>query len=267
MQVKKSLGQHFLTSRGALMKIVEVSDLQPTDTVLEIGPGRGMLTEELLKHAKQVIAVEKDRELTLWLEIKFSAEIRAKKLVLINEDILKYDPAKITGDYKLVANIPYNITGAIIEQFLTTKKQPSLMTLLVQKEVAERIVGSPRRGGAGNQKESILSLSVKAYGEPKYVQTVKAGSFNPPPKVDSAILSITDISRTKFKQAKTTEKDFFQVMKAGFAHKRKTISNNLKTLGEKGVSASDNFEKCGVRPTDRAEDLTLDQWLCLAGQD
>lgn len=254
MHAKKSLGQHFLTSRGAIATIVDSADLNEKDIVLEIGPGKGVLTEALLKKVGTVIAVEKDYELFLWLGIQFANEIRNKKLILLNEDILNFEPK---GDYKLVANIPYNITGAIIEKFLSAKNQPSLMTLLVQKEVAERIV-------AKDNKESILSLSVKAYGEPKYIQTVKAGSFNPPPKVDSAILQILNISRNKFNPpaggAKISEEKFFKIVKAGFAHKRKTISNNLKEF----KINEEKLNTCGVKLIDRAEDLTLDQWLCLA---
>lgn len=257
MHAKKSLGQHFLTSRGALAAIIDSADLNAKDVVLEIGPGKGILTTELLKHAKQVIAIEKDRELFTWLGIQFADEIRNKKLILLNEDILEFEPK---GDYKIVANIPYNITGAIIEKFLSAKNQPSSMTLLVQKEVAERIVAkNPSQSRAGT-KESILSLSVKVYGEPKYIQTVKAGSFNPPPKVDSAILQISHISRAKFKEIKVDEEKFFKIVKTGFAHKRKTISNNLKMFK---VSLR-TLEECGVKPTDRAEDITLKQWLCLA---
>ncbi len=261
MKAKKSLGQHFLTSQGALRAIIDASDLKPTDTVLEIGPGKGILTTELLKHAGQVVAIEKDRELFLWLQIQFANEIRNKKLILLNEDILDFEPK---GDYKVVANIPYNITGAIMEKFLSAKPQPSSMTLLVQKEVAERIVArSTSSGQAKEGKESILSLSVKVYGEPKYIQTVKAGSFNPPPKVDSAILQISNISRNKFNPpaggAKVTEANFFKIVKAGFAHKRKTISNNLKELKVN----NEKLDTCGVKSIDRAEDLTLDQWLCL----
>lgn len=250
MKAKKSLGQHFLTSRGAIAAIIDSADLNKKDVVLEIGPGKGILTEALLEKVGQVIAVEKDHELFLWLGIQFANEIRTKKLILLNEDILDYEPK---GDYKIVANIPYNITGAIMEKFLSAKHQPSTMVLLVQKEVAERIV-------AKNEKESILSLSVKVYGEPKYIQTVKAGSFNPAPKVDSAILQINNISRNKFKQAKITEDDFFKIVKTGFAHKRKTISNNLKEF----KLSEDKLNACGAKMIDRAEDLTLDQWLCLA---
>src|SRR6185312_3875994 len=139
------------------------------DVVLEIGPGRGVLTEKMLAQAKRVIAVEKDDELFVVLQEKFKKEIRNKELELVHADILDYLPE---GNYKLIANIPYNITGAILEKFLSEEHQPSLAVLLVQKEVAQRIV-------ARDDKESILSISVKVYGEPKYIDTVKAGSFNP----------------------------------------------------------------------------------------
>lgn len=254
MRVKKSLGQHFLTSQGAVAAIINASKIKPQDTVLEIGPGRGVLTSALLETGVKVIAIEKDFLLIPLLKEKFEQQLKSKQLTLINQDILEFEPE---GNYKLIANIPYNITGAIIEKFLTTKNQPSLMTLLVQKEVAERIV-------AKDGKESILSLSVKAYGTPKYVQTVKAGSFNPPPKVDSAILNIADISRKNFANnppagGKITEDNFFKVVKTGFAHKRKTISNNLKVCE---VSLR-TLEKCDIEPSERAENITLDQWICL----
>ena len=250
MRSKKSLGQHWLTSVGAINKIIESANLKIREIVLEIGPGQGVLTKALLDRGVVVIAVEKDRDLIVQLKQKFAREIAVKQLQLVEGDILNF---KLTTIYKIVANIPYNITGAIIEKFLTAKNQPRSMTLLVQKEVAERIV-------AKDSKESILSLSVKVFGTPKYIQTVKAGSFNPPPKVDSAILQITNISRNKFKTSKTTEEKFFRVVKTGFAHKRKTIANNLNW----SKLDFDQLGVCGVRPTDRAEDLALDQWFCLA---
>src|SRR3989344_2448242 len=160
MKPKKSLGQHFLKSRDALRKIIQAGEISQDDVILEIGPGKGVLTEELLKNSSRIIAVEKDRELFVFLSEKFQKEVKEKKLILINEDILnsKIENLKLKI-YKLISNIPYNITGAILKKFLTEKYQPKRMVLLVQKEVAERIV-------ARDKKESILSISVKAYGEP-----------------------------------------------------------------------------------------------------
>jgi 16S rRNA (adenine1518-N6/adenine1519-N6)-dimethyltransferase len=167
-------------------------EVNEKDIVIEIGPGKGALTEKLLERAGKVIAIEKDCELVKFLQEKFKKEIENGKLELIEGDILKL---RITNyelrKYKLIANIPYNITGAIIKKFLTEENQPEKMVLLVQKEVAERIV-------ARDGKESILSLSVKAYGEPKYIMKVSKRFFSPEPKVDSAIIAINNISRGRF---------------------------------------------------------------------
>ena len=165
------------------------------------------------------------------------------------------------NSYKLIANIPYYITGAIIEKFLSTSFQPKLMVLLVQKEVAERIVAKDKKTG-GLGKESILSIAVKAYGNPYYISTVRAGSFVPAPSVDSAIIAIQDISRAHFKNAHH-EQVFFQVMKAGFAHKRKTLSGNLKNILDPEIVSS-AMSAAGLRPAARAEDVHIEQWRALA---
>jgi len=251
MYAKKSLGQHFLTSQGALAKIVDAGQLTESDVVLEIGPGRGVLTEKMLAQAKRVIAVEKDDELFVVLQEKFKKEIRNKKLELVHADILDYLPE---GNYKLIANIPYNITGAILEKFLSGEHQPSLAVLLVQKEVAQRIV-------ARDDKESILSISVKVYGEPKYIDTVKAGSFNPAPNVDSAIISIENISKAFFKDF--SEKDFFIMLRAGFKSKRKKLSSNLSTIFDK-EKVRKTFQETGMDDNTRAEDISVSTWGTLA---
>ncbi len=196
---KKSLGQHFLHDAYYLALIVEAAEVTAGERILEIGPGEGVLTRELLAHGAVVTAIEKDRRLIPLLEETFAKEISEKKLFLIESDVLELDAAAlIASPYKLVANIPYYITGAIMEKFLSSESQPSTMTLLVQREVAERIARGP--------KESILSLSVKAYGEPKYVKTVPAGAFSPPPEVDSAIITIKNISRNNFKKRRRGKK-------------------------------------------------------------
>ena len=194
MKAKKSLGQHFLKSEKALSQIVDASDPVADDIILEIGPGHGVLTERLLSFAGKVIAIEKDKDLIPVLEEKFAQEIASEKFLLIHDDILKVDIATLhlpSSTYKLVANIPYYITGAIIEKFLSTPYLPERMVLLMQKEVAERII-------ARDKKESILSIAVKAYGTPKMVGKVPPGAFVPPPTVDSAILLIENISRDFF---------------------------------------------------------------------
>lgn len=255
---KKSLGQNFLVSQKALADIISASDLKSTDVVLEAGPGKGALTELLLKTGAKVIAVEKDHELIPFLQNKFSKEISSGQLVLIENDILLFSPQDYklqTINYKLIANIPYYITGQFFRKFLEEGPQPSLMTILVQKEVADRVV-------ALDKKESILSISVKAYGKPRRVAIVKAGSFVPAPNVDSAILSITDISKKFFEEI--PEKKFFEILKAGFAHKRKLLASNLTPLMAKfnfGIEKKRVvFEQGEIPKNARAENLTLENW-------
>lgn len=250
MQAKKALGQNFLTSIPARLAIVDAGEAHPGDTILEIGPGRGFLTQALLDTGAAVIAVEKDRDLIPLLEEQFKG---FKSFTLIEGDALTYEPD--IENYKLIANIPYYITGAILERYLTHQNQPTTMVVLVQKEVAERIC-------AKDGKESILSLSVKAYGDPKIVYRVSKGSFNPAPKVDSAVLQIQNISRKNFDN-QYHEAIFFKVVKAGFAHKRKLLLSNLKGqfLSSRVEKA---FELTNVAPKSRAEDLSIATWLDIA---
>ncbi len=292
MFLKKTLGQHFLRSTSALLKIVEAACLSRGDTVLEVGPGEGVLTEPLLQQAGKVIAVEKDDRLIPILKDKFQNEIAAGKLELIHADILEFSIFNFQFSkkpYKIVANIPYYITGALIRKFLESETQPSAMVLLLQKEVAKRIVAQDGR-------ESILSISVKAYGVPKYIDTVKAGAFSPPPKVDSAIIAIEGISRKFFMDTASyssfpkggarraedfkslpasesgtpfmkgrmrgedlagREKQFFALLKKGFAHPRKLLASNL------GIS-QEKLRDCGVTEKARPENLSVEDWKCLS---
>lgn len=250
---KKSLGQNFLKSEKALRQIVEAADLKKGDVVLEIGPGRGALTRKILQSEARVIAIEKDEVLAEELKIVLENFIKTKQLEIISADALDFDPSinKNLQKFKLVANIPYYITGALIEKYLTLKNPPESATLLVQKEVAERIV-------ARDKKESILSISVKIFGEPKLISKVPAGAFVPAPKVDSAIIHISNISNKVFNKD-LTEKRFFEVVKAGFAHKRKQIGKNLEN-----IVSLEKFNSCKIDPKRRAETLTKEEWICLA---
>jgi 16S rRNA (adenine1518-N6/adenine1519-N6)-dimethyltransferase len=258
MHAKKSLGQHFLKSDKALKSIVNAGEIGADDLVLEIGPGRGALTERLMILAGKVIAVEKDDNLYEELKEKYAGEIGKSRLDLVHGDILEFDPnlLKFYKDftYKLVANIPYNITGAILEKFLSAEYQPECMVLLVQKEVAERIV-------ARDGKESILSISVKVYGKPKLVEKVLAGSFAPAPRVDSAIIAIYEISKGFFDGF--SEETFFKMLRTGFAAKRKKLSSNLAKIYPK-LEVEDAMLALGLDPNIRAEDLTVDDWQKLA---
>ncbi|MAF99138.1 MAG: ribosomal RNA small subunit methyltransferase A [Nanoarchaeota archaeon] len=251
---KKSLGQNFLTSQSIVDKIVSTADIKSSDIVLEVGPGKGILTEALLGKAGKVVSVEKDDELIPLLKEKFADEIKNGKLILVHSDILTFNfQLYKLSNFKIVANIPYYITGEFLRKMLSSDIQPSQMVLLVQKEVAERIIRS--------KKESILSISVKAYGEPKYIRTVKAGSFNPTPKVDSAILLIDNISKNFFKNI--DEKRFFEVVKTGFAHKRKLLRGNLSTFADK-EKLKIIFKQLGIDEKIRAEEISVGEWGKLA---
>ena len=254
---KKSLGQNFLKSEAALRAMCTSGNVSDKDIVVEIGPGKGALTTKLLLCAQKVIAVEKDRDLIKILEEKFKEEIKNRKLELIEGDILEFDPAEYklaSGKYKIIANIPYNITGAIFKKFLSGIVKPDTMVLLVQKEVAQRIV-------ANDGKESILSLSVKVYGTPKYVMKVSKRFFSPSPKVDSAIVAITGITE-KSLISKDLEEKFFEVVKAGFAHKRKVLRKNLEDVSTPQTIEA-MFGDLGIDAKSRAEDLPLTTWLAI----
>lgn len=252
-RAKKSLGQNFLMHQQTADRIADAAGVAGK-TVLEIGPGTGMLTRSLLARAARVIAVEADDELIPRLTEEFADAIREGKLSVIHADIREFDPGTIEGPYMLAANIPYYITGEIIRQFLTASHKPASMTLLVQKEVAVRV--------AREKKESLLSLSVKAYGTPIYEFTVPKGAFKPAPKVDSAVLSIRHIRSS---WSSREESRFFEVIRAGFAHKRKLLAKNLEAVASR-ESVVAAFTALSIPEKARAEDLTLPMWRELAAQ-
>ncbi|MBP9760070.1 MAG: ribosomal RNA small subunit methyltransferase A [Candidatus Pacebacteria bacterium] len=248
------LGQHFLTRPEIAGWVASAVPLTHKDTVLEIGPGHGILTRELLMRAGRVIAIEKDPLLVAELQETFREEIAVGHLILVEQDIRDFEPSSLykkNTAYSLVANIPYYLTGYIIRKFLSTEYQPTNIAVLIQKEVAERIV-------ARNNKESLLSLSVKAYGTPELVRTVKAGAFSPPPKVDSAILHIRDISRSQFLSARH-ETQFFELLRTAFSARRKTLGATLK-----GIVSDEILGQCAVPKTARPEDVRLGAWLTLS---
>ena len=278
------LGQHFLKAMWAARALAYAVGIKNGDTVLEIGPGKGALTRELLAIAKdvgaKVVAIEKDEVLVAHLNGVFLDEINSGLLTVHSADIRDVNTDKpnaigryiaLSGKYVVAANIPYYITGEIIRQFLTAEKQPRAMALLVQKEVAQRIVAKPAGGGSssppkedrpsvGGGKESLLSLSVKAYGVPRIVMKVPRGNFSPPPNVDSAILLIQNISRKFF--SNISEELFFKVIHAGFKSKRKFLLSNLAgTFEKEGVTRA--FTECGISMKARAEDVPLEAWACM----
>src|SRR3989344_1279216 len=263
---KKSLGQHFLTSRRAIWQIVGAGKIVAGETVLEIAPGKGVLTKALLESGARVVAIEKDRELVELLEKTFEKEIAVGGLKLINGDVLELETSDLglrAGEYKIIANIPYYITGQFLRKFLSGDTQPQSMVLLLQKEVVSRII-------ARDGKESILSISVKAYGTPKLIGKVPARDFKPAPQVDSAIIFIENISKKNFmseiaekvteKMEKIKEEKFFELVRAGFLHKRKKLIRNLEAAANQDV-IQNAFRECEIPTDTRAEDLTLEKWL------
>ncbi|HTK32970.1 MAG TPA: 16S rRNA (adenine(1518)-N(6)/adenine(1519)-N(6))-dimethyltransferase RsmA [Candidatus Paceibacterota bacterium] len=278
---KKSLGQHFLNSKHVLDQIITAGNIVAGQNILEIGPGTGVLTTELLKAGACVTAVEKDDRAIILLKEKFAGEIASGHLKLIHGDVLDENlfstnpnlptsksvlPSSFsspTSPYSLIANIPYYITGAILEKFLEHEPRPQKMVLLVQKEVAERIVARPEQS-TGKSKESILSVSVKVFGTPKIIAKVPPGAFTPPPTVDSAILSIENISAHGFETILKDDPEgisrFFQIVRAGFAHKRKILKRNLEaTLDKTIIDAA--WHSLGLDEKVRAEDISPQQWL------
>ncbi len=269
---KKSLGQNFLTSEAAVFKSVQAAQIVPGETVLEVGPGKGVLTRALLDAGAHVIAIEKDHELIGRLSTDFAAEIASSKMKLVEADALTVTPESLglgTADtkprYKIVANLPYYITGQFLRTFLSIKNPPQSMVLLLQKEVVERIV-------ATDKKESILSIAVKVYGQPRKVTVVKRGSFFPIPNVDSAVIAIEHITKEHFighalaanLSSEEYEGKFFDILHAGFAHKRKVLISNL---AEGNIAPREKvaevFAAQNISEKIRAEDLSKDQWLTL----
>lgn len=250
MKAKKHLGQNFLRDHGVLKQILEASELNSDDTVVEIGPGRGFLTDELVERAGKVIAVELDDDLIPGLKAGY---LTCKNFTLVHQDALTFVPP--TEPYKLIANIPYYITSPILNHFLLEQfsggKAPELMVIMVQKEVAEKIV-------AKKNKHSVLSLQVHLFGEPELICVVQRNCFTPAPQVDSAVI------RIRINKTSKIEGDFkkiFWLFHVSFAQKRKKLTNNLASaLQKKPDEIRALLEKLDINKDIRAEDLTMDEW-------
>ncbi|HEX6258168.1 MAG TPA: 16S rRNA (adenine(1518)-N(6)/adenine(1519)-N(6))-dimethyltransferase RsmA [Candidatus Saccharimonadales bacterium] len=251
-QPNKNLGQHWLHDAATLHHICDAADITPNDTVLEIGPGLGTLTQVLVGRAKKVIAVEFDPDLAKQLPKR----VTAKNLEVVQSDILKFNLSGLPPGYKVVANVPYYITSKIVQLLLTAQNRPSRTVLLVQKEVAERLAAGP-----GDM--SILAVSAQLFAEAKLGNVVPAKLFTPPPKVDSQVVILK--TRTQELFTDIDEKLFFKVVKAGFSAKRKKLRSSL--AGGLGVSkdeAETLLNRAEVNPDDRAEALSLEDWTALA---
>lgn len=250
----KQRGQNFLIDEDVYELIIATADLKKQDTVLEIGPGLGTLTQFLSDKVKTVVAVELDKKLFNLLQDRF----RNSNIELINEDILSRPVSDlgIKAPYKVVANIPYNITSPIFKKFLVDDQQPESMTLLVQKEIGERVTAEPGQ-------LSILGISVQLYSTPKYVATVPAKAFEPAPKVASCVIKLEKIHTFPFKDV--DEKFFWRVVKIGFSAKRKKLQKNLTAgLKLKNEQINEVFKELGLADTVRAQELSIEDWYKLA---
>lgn len=253
---KKSLGQNFLHAPQVISAMIHAGEVTPESIVFEVGPGKGALTSKLLEAGACVLAIEKDDRAIPFLQEKFLNEIKTGQLEIIHGDVLEFNEGgheKLKNGYTLIANIPYYITGEFMRKFLESTHPPKKIVIMVQKEVAKRVVDT---------KESILSISVKAYGEPKYVCSVPRKFFRPIPNVDSAVLMIQHISKSFFE--KIDEKYFFEVLKAGFAHKRKVVIRNLEEKIPKAVLET-IWEKEKLPKDLRAENISLEVWKKIVG--
>jgi 16S rRNA (adenine1518-N6/adenine1519-N6)-dimethyltransferase len=247
----KSLGQNWLHDRKVLSNIADYAEITKNDTVLEIGPGLGTLTSELLRRAEKVIAVEFDDELAR----KLPAQFPGKNLEVVSGDILKYDLSSLPTGYKVVANIPYYITNKIVQMFLTAKNKPAMTVLLVQKEVAQRLAAKPG-------KMSILSISAQIFAEVTLGDVVPAELFAPVPKVDSQVVILKTRQSSMFMDI--NESDFFKVVKAGFSSKRKKLRSSL--AGGLKLTKDESqilLDKARIDPNVRAETLSLSDWVRL----
>lgn len=240
---KKSFGQNFLINKSILKTIIETANLNPTDTVIEVGPGLGSLTIELAKFAKKITSIELDQNL-----IEILKNYLPENVEIINQDALKYSPPET--EYKLVANIPYNITSHLINHFLQNKNKPTSITLLIQKEVAEKICTL-------NPDMSVLSLQVALFGKAKLIKKVSSNNFYPAPKVDSAIIHI-EIYKTSNPNYILQENalKILNHAKKAFSQRRKKLSNTLPELKEQLIKL--NFAE------KRPQHLSIQNWKTLA---
>ena len=261
---KKSFGQHWLKSQAIIKKIITAADLKQTDCVLEIGPGKGVLTKALLEQTKKVIAVEADRELIPHLEDTFGKTlnlIQGNVLKIANQDLVAACPCALNKSkicdkrYKLVANLPYNITSAVLSKFLIEEPRPASMVVMIQREVADRITAKPGQMG-------LLSVVCQLHANIKKVCNVKPNAFSPPPKVQSAVLKFDLIPPSKKRLHEIEREAVIRLAKAGFKNRRKQLHKNL---ADGRIVSSEKTKqvlaKLSLSETARAQELSVQNWL------
>ncbi|MFH1002657.1 MAG: 16S rRNA (adenine(1518)-N(6)/adenine(1519)-N(6))-dimethyltransferase RsmA [Chloroflexota bacterium] len=260
LRARKGLGQHFLVDDGVLQLILTAAGLEPADVVLEVGPGLGLLTRELARRAGRVVAVELDRRLAGILELTLAP---LGNVSIVNEDILEIEPEALLREptaghppeYKVVANLPYYITSAVLRHFLEASLRPRTMVVMVQREVGEVIAAAPG-------KMSLLSVSVQLYGRPEIIGPVPAASFYPPPEVDSVLLRVDLYPQPAV--AVSDVAGFFKVVRAGFRAPRKQLANSLaQGVGRPRTEVSAWLEQAGIEPRRRPQTLSLEEWARL----
>ena len=249
----KYKGQHFLISKTILKKIIARADIKSGETILEIGPGTGNLTQVLLETGASVVAVEKDQNLVEILKSK----VKSQKLKVVEEDILKFEEIKINRPYKIVANIPYYLTGQLIQKFLLSQNPPQFMILMVQKEVGERISSRPPRA-------NYFSSLVQFLAEPEILFKVKKENFWPQPKVDSVVIKLTPHHLNKVRRSFdiVEMKKFIEFLRVVFRQPRQTVFNNLrKNIAIKPEELEKLFKKFNLTKNTRPQNLNQEQLL------
>lgn len=252
--IKKSLGQHFLFDRNIINKILNTAKLKPTDMVIEIGPGPGIMTRMIGEKVRKLIAIEIDKALCDALKKDLSGQ---SNIEIVNADALDYPYEDLEKGFKVIANLPYYITTPILFRLMEVRESIESMTLMVQKDVAERITARP-----GGKDYGILSIAIQYYSLPEIAFIVPRGAFRPPPKVDSAVLHIQMLSLPRIKVK--DEAFFFRIVKASFSQRRKTLQNSLKGLGLRKEILDSAFNTLGIDPKRRPETLTIQEFGLLA---
>lgn len=246
---RKSLGQHWLIDNDVLERIIEIASISNDDNILEIGPGTGLLTDKLVSKAQKVTAVELDHKLAVHLSDK-----KIPNLQVIEQDILSFDLSAMPSKYKIVANIPYYLTGKLIRKISEAENRPELVVLLVQKEIAERMAARPGQ-------LSILGVTSQYYWNVTKDLVVGPDSFQPPPEVYSQLVILEKLERNVNDDLR---KKVFGLVRSGFSSKRKTLANNLKSLGVHKTTAEQMLAKLSMSPMTRAQSLSVEQWISLA---